>query len=186
MTNKHVSLLTFCDWAFARCILVCTYFPQLRWSVDGYAYKHFQSLSRKSSRNRVLPVCHANHHAQMFQNLTYNSSLNQLLPGCHANHRAQEVVIIPSTSCRIGTTKKTIKWQLTSAQSSCMIRVNHILINYPNLTNYNKYTDNGLSHASKKNLERGRHSFCLSFLAEGKSSCNRATYPQYRGYLGTP
>jgi hypothetical protein len=54
------------------------------------------------------------------------------------------------------------------------------------ITTINK-SDDDVSLASGKDFERGRHSFCLSFLAKGKSSRNGATtYPQYCVYPEIP
>ncbi len=40
---------------------------------------------------------------------------------------------------------------------------NIFLINYPGLIKYSIEKDGGVNHASKKDIVRGRHSFCLSY-----------------------
>jgi hypothetical protein len=60
---------------------------------------------------------------------------------------------------------------------------NVFLINYP----FFLFPDRTVVEpAAKSVIEEGRHTFCLSFPAIGKSSRSGATYPQNRGYPSIP
>jgi hypothetical protein len=49
--------------------------------------------------------------------------------------------------------------------ASMIKRFNAFLINYPGLTKYSIEKDGGVNYASKKDIVRSRHSFCLLYPA---------------------
>ncbi len=65
----------------------------------------------------------------------------------------------------------------------CHQTLNFILINYPFFLFPERMV---VEPATKTMIEKGRHTFFLSSLAIGKSSCNGLTYPQNCGYPSIP
>ncbi len=60
-------------------------------------------------------------------------------------------------------------WQIDTT-----IPGNVFLINYPSLSTYSIEEDGGVNHASKKDIVRGRHGFCLAYLARWQEQLQRS------------